>query len=251
MSLFVGVMLPALIAGLVQGVTGFGAGILLMMFYPAMFSVAQSSAMSQFLCAVLCIAIVWRYRKQVRLKQCLMPLIFYFPCYFVTLQVAVSMNTDHLKPVLGIFLVLLSIYFFYGSEKVKIRANVWSAFICALISAGVDAFFGIGGPTMVIYFMAILPNKQEYLGTIQCFFMTTSIYGTVMRTYNGQITVDLLPFLMSGGVALLVGAYAGSRVVNRIDTHRMKQLVYGFIGIAGLLTIITSCSIVTSWSFLL
>ena len=36
--------LPALLAGLVQGVTGFGAGVLLMLFYPLLFSVAQSSA---------------------------------------------------------------------------------------------------------------------------------------------------------------------------------------------------------------
>lgn len=58
MLLFIGVMLPALIAGLVQGVTGFGAGILLMLFYPTMFPIAQSSAMSQFLCAILCVSIV-------------------------------------------------------------------------------------------------------------------------------------------------------------------------------------------------
>ena len=52
------VLLPALLAGLVQGVTGFGAGVLLMLFYPLLFSVAQSSAMSQCLCTVLCLSVL-------------------------------------------------------------------------------------------------------------------------------------------------------------------------------------------------
>ena len=66
--------LPALFAGVVQGVTGFGAGVLLMLFYPLWFSIAQSSAMSQFLCTVLCFSIVLRYRQHVNLKQCLLPI---------------------------------------------------------------------------------------------------------------------------------------------------------------------------------
>ena len=60
---FAAVLLPALLAGLVQGVTGFGAGVLLMLFYPLLFSVAQSSAMSQCLCTVLCLSVLLRYRR--------------------------------------------------------------------------------------------------------------------------------------------------------------------------------------------
>ena len=97
-------LLPALLAGLVQGVTGFGAGVLLMLFYPLLFSVAQSSAMSQCLCTVLCLSVLLRYRRSIRFRHCVLPLVFYFPCYFLALQQAVSMNTDALKPVLGLFL---------------------------------------------------------------------------------------------------------------------------------------------------
>lgn len=235
--LFTAVPLSALLAGLVQGVTGFGAGVLLMLFYPLWFSVAQSSAMSQCLCSVLCLSIVLRYRRHVRLKQCLLPLIFYFPCYFLALQCAVSMNTDSLKPVLGLFLILISIFLLYGSERIRIHAGIGSALVCAMLSAVVDAFFGIGGPTMVIYFMAILPDKLEYLGTIQCFFLTTSLYGTAMRIWKGQLTPDLFPLLVLAAIALLLGAWLGGKVVERIDTARMKLFVYGFIGIAGVITI--------------
>lgn len=234
------VLLPALLAGLVQGVTGFGAGVLLMLFYPLLFSVAQSSAMSQCLCTVLCLSVLLRYRRSIRFRHCVLPLVFYFPCYFLALQQAVSMNTDALKPVLGLFLVALSVFLLYGSDRIHIKAGVASAFVCAALGAVVDAFFGIGGPTLVVYFMAILPHKREYLGTIQCFFFTTSLYGTLMRFWKGQLTPDLLPLLALAAVALLLGAALGGKVVEKIDTSRMKVCVYGFIGVAGLITIVTN-----------
>ena len=144
---------PAFFAGLVQGVTGFGAGILLMMFYPFCFSMVQSSAMCQLLCAVLCISIVWRYRRFVRFRMCILPLVFYFPVYLAAMQAAARLDMDYLKPVLGIFLIALAVYFILGEGKIKISANPGTAFVCAALAGIIDAFFGIGGPTMVVYQM--------------------------------------------------------------------------------------------------
>ncbi len=236
---YIFVVVPAVFAGLVQGVTGFGAGILLMMFYPFCFQMLQSSAMSQLLCAVLCISIVWRYRHFVRLQICVLPLVFYFPVYFAAIRMAMKLNMDSLKPVLGIFLIVLAVYFIVGAGKIQITAGIWSALVCAALAAIIDAFFGIGGPTIVIYFMAILKEKQEYLGTIQTFFMITSLYGTAVRILSGQLSSDLFLPLAAGAAALLLGAWAGSRIVERIDIAKMKLLVYGFIGAAGLITFLS------------
>lgn len=231
---------PALAAGLVQGVTGFGAGILLMMFYPFVFPMMQSSAMSQLLCTFLCVSIVWRYRRYVRFRMCILPLVFYFPVYLGAMRIAMGLDMDGLKPVLGIFLILLALYFILGAGKIRITANPGTAFVCAALAGIIDAFFGIGGPTMVIYFMAVLKEKREYLGTIQLFFMMTNLYGTAVRTLSGQLTPDLMLPLAAGAAALLAGAYAGSKVVDRIDIGKMKLLVYGFIGFAGVVTVVTA-----------
>ena len=38
---------------------------------------------------------------------------------------------DYLKPVLGIFLIALAVYFILGEGKIKISANPGTAFVCA------------------------------------------------------------------------------------------------------------------------
>lgn len=233
------VALPALLAGLVQGVTGFGAGILLMMFYPFCFDMVRSTAMSQVLCAVLCISIVLRYRKYIRFRLCILPLVFYFPFYFAALRLSLGIHMDNLKPALGVFLILLAVYFVLYSGKIHITAGVLSALGCAALAGIIDAFFGIGGPTMVIYFMAVLRDKREYLGTIQLFFTMTNLYGTAVRAFSGQVSADMLFPLAAGSAALLIGACAGGKVVDRIDIEKMKLLVYGFIGFAGIVTLVT------------
>lgn len=240
MEQLIWVTVPAFFAGLIQGVTGFGAGVFLILFYPSFFGVALSSAMCQCLSVSLCIALVIQYRRYVHYKVCLLPLLFYFPSYFLALSAAIRLDTDRLKPVLGIFLIVLSAYFTLFSDKIHIQANVRSAFVCAALGGIVDAFFGIGGPTIVIYFMAAVKDKKEYLGTIQAFFMTTCAYATAVRAVRGQIPVEIAPLLAMGMVTMVLGSFVSKAIVNRIDVQRMKQLVYGFIGVAGLITILTS-----------
>ena len=237
MILYILTVCPAFLAGMIQGVTGFGAGILLMLFYPFCFSMVQSTFMCQFLCAVLCVSIVWRYRHFVCVRLCILPLIFYFPVYFISLRIAMGLNMDGFKPVLGIFLMVLAGYFIVGEGKIKIAAGMKSAFLCAALAGIIDAFFGIGGPTMVIYFMAVLEDKKKYLGTIQLFFMMTNLYGTMMRSFSGQLYPGILLSLVAGAAALLLGAWSGSRIVDRMDISKMKTLVYGFIGVAGMITL--------------
>lgn len=234
------VTIPAFFAGLIQGMTGFGSGVFLILFYPSFFGLGLASAMCQCLSVSLCISMVIQYRKYVRYKMCLLPLLFYFPSYFIALNFAMNLNTDRLKPILGIFLIVMSLYFLIYSEKIKIKASIPSAFICAGLGGIIDAFFGIGGPTIVVYFMAAVKDKKEYLGTIQAFFLTTCAYATAVRIWKGAIPLEMAPLLVMGMVTMIAGCFVSKFIVNRINTKQMKQLVYGFIGIAGLITIVTS-----------
>lgn len=62
------ILLPAFVAGIIQGVTGFGAGVVMMMFLPLQFSVVQSAGVSSAICMILCAAMVYRYRHTISKK---------------------------------------------------------------------------------------------------------------------------------------------------------------------------------------
>lgn len=226
-----------IVAGLIQAVTGFGAGIFMMIFFPALFPILNASALSSSISLFVSGPQSWRYRKHVDWKVAVLPTIAYILVSTVSILLVPYLPTELLKKVFGVFMVILSIYFLTVSGKLKIRANVLSATICGTLSGILGGLFGIGGPPMVIFFLAALDSKEEYIGTIQLFFFITGLYTCIVRVIKGIYTLDLIPFTLLGLLGILIGQHIGSRIIDRIDAATMKKLVYLFLGFAGLTNI--------------
>jgi uncharacterized membrane protein YfcA len=82
------IFLPAFVAGIIQGVTGFGAGVVMMMFLPLQYSIIQSAGVSSAICMILCAAMVYRYRKTINFKKIIAPAIIYLTISSVSIMFA-------------------------------------------------------------------------------------------------------------------------------------------------------------------
>lgn len=229
-----------LLAGFVQGVSGFGAGIVFMSIVPYFLSVTASAAISNFVCLMLEIMMVIRYRKYINKKIILMPAVFFIVGGTIGIILASNMDTRLMKLILGGFLILLSIYMLIFRSKMKLKDNLLTMFVCGFVSGLCDGMFSIGGPLMVLYFLATTKSKEEYLGTIQTFFLICAIYNLALRTYRGLFTVDLLGYALVGTAAIFAGLAVGNRVVDKIDDQMMQKIVCVMIGISGAVTFLTS-----------
>ncbi|WP_338034770.1 sulfite exporter TauE/SafE family protein [Lacticaseibacillus kribbianus] len=65
------------LAGLVQGVTGFGAGIMMMIFLPALLPIGESAGVSALTMAVANLMMVWRYRHALDWRRLPVPFLVY------------------------------------------------------------------------------------------------------------------------------------------------------------------------------
>ncbi|MGN1182892.1 MAG: sulfite exporter TauE/SafE family protein, partial [Faecalibacillus sp.] len=225
--------------GLIQGVTGFGAGIVLMMFLPIRFSVIHSAGLSGIICLVLCLAMVYRYRHTISYKKVLLPAILYLFVSSISILFAKSVNQNIMKLVLGIFLIVLAIYFLLFSNNKDVEPKGIYALLCISISGVCDGLFGIGGPLMVIYFLAKTKTKEEYLGTIQFFFFVNLLYSSLFRIWNGIITVSLMNHIIFGMIGIIIGFMIANQIVDRLNADFIKKLTYILIGICGFSNVLT------------
>lgn len=108
-----------LLAALVQSTTGFGMVIVLMIFFPYFLPFHQATALSQALHLALNILLVWQYRRHVAVRHIVLPLILYFPLFFVFLSLAEGVDASALRPGLGLVLLLIAA----GSLKPKSPAR--------------------------------------------------------------------------------------------------------------------------------
>lgn len=234
--LFVGGI--AVLSGLVQSVTRSGGGIMAMLFLPNFMPMKVAPALSDTICTPLSGSISWKYRKFISRGKILVPAIFYLISSGICIKLSTVVNLDSLKAVFGGLLVVLAFYFIFFSGKIHLKGNFLTAFLCSLFSGVMAGFFGIGGPLMVLYYLAVTDEKEDYLGTINLFFTITAIYQIAMRAITGVLTLDLVPLMLAGIAGVLVGKTIGGKIVDRINGELMKKIIYVFLAIAGVITII-------------
>ena len=229
----------AAIAGVVHGVTGFGAGIVIMLGLPFFYPVVESAGMVGPMCMVLCGSMAWRYREYVDPRKALLPALLYVAVCSATINFASMVPQAEAKRALGVFLIALAAYYLlFDKSKEGRELSLPLQVACVVISAICDGLFGIGGPLMVVYFMASTKSMQEYLGTLQLFFFATVLYNTAFRIYKGIIGPEHLLPIAVGTVSILGGLWVANRLVDRLDADVVRKLTYVMIGVAGLINLI-------------
>lgn len=235
------ILFPALAAGIIQTVTGFGGGIIMMLFFPLVLPILKASALSTLVTLYLTCTLAWKLRAHVDRSQMAVPLVVFLISTTLALQLAMQIDTRKLTTLFGIFLIGLSIYFIRFSNRIHIRATQTNCGICAGLSGLCSGMFGISGPPMVVYYLSVLgDDKERYLATTQMFFCLGSIYNTVMRAARGILTLDMMPLFLFGLIGMMAGKQAGLYILSRINAETMKKAVYVFLAVSGGITLVRS-----------
>lgn len=236
--MYIAIFAGAVIAGIIQTVTGFGAAVFLMLFMPLFFNMVAAPAATSAIVLGLSMTLAWKFRSHINLRFCLFPTLVYLMFSALSISFAKRLNLEYLSIAFGVFLIALSIYFFVFSERIALRANWPTAAVCAVISGTTSGFFGIGGPLMAIYFISAIDDKKTYIGTLQFLLAFTNTANLFIRIANGIFTIDLLPTVILGISGITIGKLVGLRILDKVNPGRIKKLVYAFVGISGMLSLI-------------
>ncbi|RHM59872.1 sulfite exporter TauE/SafE family protein [Coprobacillus sp. AF33-1AC] len=233
------ILLISLLAGLLQGITGFGSGIVLMMYLPYVCSITHSAAITSAICIALSATMVYQYRQTINIKKVMIPLVLYMLTCTLTISYASMLNALFLKKALGVFLIFLAVYYlFIQRDNKQIKMNIYLSILCIVISAICDGLFGIGGPLMVLYFMNKTKGQKEYLGCIQLFFLINNVYNTGFRVFKGILTVHQFTFILVGAIGIMIGTIIARKVIDYIDEKNVKKIIYVVIGISGIMNLL-------------
>ena len=226
---------------LIQRITGFGYGIFVMMFFTHLMSTyGEANALSGMISATTSIVVGISMRKQINWKNIPAPLIAGAVTSFIAVQFMSGQTDRLLKLLLGIILILLSVYFFFFAGKITFKPTFWKGALAGAISGIMNGLFAMGGPPMVIYFMVSSKDMKEYLATIQMYFALSNIYTTAIKAAAGYVTREVFIFYLIAILAALLGILLGKKVFNRCKPALLKKAVYGFMAISGLINIVTT-----------
>lgn len=214
-------------AGFVQRVSGFGLGIFSMVFLPHFLPThtAAATISSLFSCGSSTYNAI-RYRKNVAYRTALPMAAAALISITIAVYFASVVSADIFKILIGTALVGLSIFFLFFSQKIHMKPTVGNGLLAGALGGTLGGLFSTGGPPAVLYLTNATPDKHIYFATIQFYFCITNLYATAVRALNGMVTQDVLLYAAVGMIGCLTGDFLGRKVFDRLDSGKIKQIIY-------------------------
>ncbi|MCR5369249.1 MAG: sulfite exporter TauE/SafE family protein [Clostridium sp.] len=232
-------MIVYFLATFVQRVCGFGMGIVAIVILPYLIgSHTQTAAYTNMLSAVSSIWIAYKFRKLAKWRLIVPILIGSFCATFLTVRLSRGASFDLLEKILGVVLVVLSIYFLFFKGKFSIRPCFRNGVLSGACGGVLNGLFSTGGPPVVLYMLGTTENHAVYLATIQAYFAFNNVYATVIRLINGQITKSMMPGYAGGLVGMALGVYLGGKLEKHIPDEMFLKLIYILMAFSGVMMLV-------------
>ncbi|MEE1064387.1 MAG: sulfite exporter TauE/SafE family protein [Paludibacteraceae bacterium] len=230
-------------AGFVQRTVGFGFGIFLI---PLLFLLGVMDgdyksivSLSSMMAATLSLITVWNLRKSLNWRYIWPLLIVFIPTSTFFSYVMFGTDASWLKIILGVTLILLSIYFtFFKKDGIKINPNWFNTISLGGLSGLMGGLFSMQGPPVVYYYLSTQGTKEEYMAQTQCFFLLGNLWMTLLRAGEGIITADVGRNYFIAIAGCLTGMWIGAHIYNKMNNNLLLKMIYIFLAYSGVSMII-------------
>ena len=156
------IVLFALLASLIQRVSGFGFGIFIMTVLPHLLpSYAEATALSGLLAIVASLGPAVVMYRHLEWKKLLHILITFIVVSFFFVRLIAHVDNHALKQVMGGFLIVVSLYFFFVSGRIHLPPTAPVQIGMGTLSGALGGLFAMQGPPAVVYFVESCKSKES------------------------------------------------------------------------------------------
>jgi uncharacterized protein len=220
-------------AGFVQGLSGFGFGLVSMSLMPFVISVKQAAAISTIFSLLATVATFIRHFRDYNWRLGLAFLICVCSGVPVGVYFLDRASEKVLLRVLGVMMLLFAGREFLLSSQPKAIPRFLTVPL-GLFSGVLSGAFNLGGIPTAAYAYSHPWTRGQVMAFLQVMITVSSLLRIVFYKKFGM----LQEFSLLNGLLLLVPLYLaiwlGHFVMTKVAPKHMRRAVFGFIGVAGL-----------------
>ena len=225
----------AFFAGLVQGATGFGSGIVLNAFWLHILEPSAAISLNIVSCLFVSALPIYKLRKTLDFSK-LKSFVFFGVIGIPTGLLILTMTDPSIfKTTVGLILVIFSIWKFKSKDiLINFKSNPALDKLIGFISGILGGFAALGGilPTIWVNLQRLPKNTQR--GTYEPFIFITSIAAVISFYFAGFLTLDIFYNFLKAFPALMLGSWIGIKIYALINETLFRQVILGLIFLAGL-----------------
>ena len=225
----------AFFAGIVQGATGFGSGIVLNAFWLHILEPSAAISLNIVSCLFVSALPIYKLRKTLDFSK-LRSFVFFGVIGIPTGLLILTMTDPSIfKTTVGFILVIFSIWKFKSKDiLINFKSNPTLDKFIGFISGILGGFAALGGilPTIWVNLQRLPKDTQR--GTYEPFIFITSIAAVISFYFAGFLTLDIFYNFLKAFPALMLGSWIGIKIYALINEALFRQVILGLIFLAGL-----------------
>ena len=225
----------AFFAGLVQGATGFGSGIVLNAFWLHILEPSAAISLNIVSCLFVSSLPIYKLRKTLDFSK-LKSFVFFGVIGIPTGLLILTMTDPSIfKTTVGFILVIFSIWKFKSKDiLINFKSNPALDKLIGFISGILGGFAALGGilPTIWVNLQRLPKDTQR--GTYEPFIFITSIAAVISFYFAGFLTLDIFYNFLKAFPALMIGSWIGIKIYALINEALFRHVILGLIFLAGL-----------------
>ncbi len=233
MEILIAVIATLLFGAFLQTSAGFGLSIVTVAVLPIFMTVSDAVLFSTVGSFVATVFVIVKYIKSIDVKMLIFPVLGSFVGLTVGINILFLIDDKLMTKILGFMLIILSVYFFFFSNKIKIKPNKKNAALAGFISGLLSGTVNMPGPPIVLYYSAAIQDKKAFISTTQAFFFVNLFYKAISFYFTIGIEESSLSYIPYIAVATIIGSILGIFVYNRMNEQLIKKVVYIVIALSG------------------
>ncbi|MDD3813586.1 MAG: sulfite exporter TauE/SafE family protein [Desulfocapsaceae bacterium] len=228
-----------LLAGFVQGMTGFGSALVAMPLLSLCIDVKSAVPLCTLNSVVITTFLALKLKKHLDRKKIFPLCVAAIPGMFVGVTLLKEVSSENLSIGLGVLLVAYACYNLLIKIKQRKLHPIWS-YLAGFSSGAIGAAFSAGGPPTIIYATLNDWDKDEIKATLSGFFLFNSYLNATAHAVSGLTTVSVLSSFIYSAPFVLLGTFLGSFCYGRVDKSVYLRVIFAFLILMGTMMIVTA-----------
>ena len=229
--------LPALIffaAAFIQGLAGFGAGLVTMALLPLIWELHTAVAVAAVFNLALYFSMAWHLRRHIEISEVAPMMAAALLGVPLGVWFLHNLEVSLITAGLGVVLVLYSMWSLRSRTSVALCPPRGLAPLAGFAGGALAGAINVAGPPVLVY--ATLRNwrRDPFRANLQCYFAVTCGLSVIGFAATGLVTSETLLRNCWFVAAVIVGAIVGHKLCQRVDQERFRiGVLLGLLSIGG------------------
>ena len=224
------------LAGLVQGVTGFGAALVAIPLLSLFLDIKTAVPLCILNGLIITIYLAVTLRRHLDMRKIFPLFTGSIPGILTGVFLLKHVDPDIIRTLIGILLISYSLYNLLVKPKPLCPSVFWG-YVAGFFTGAITAALSAGGPPTIIYTTMTDWKKEVIKATLAGFFALNACVTVSIQALNGIITGQILVYFIATVPFVLAGTVAGSLVTDRINRSTYLRVIYFFLTGMGIMMI--------------